>query len=71
MISHLSADPAVASGHMPELRVARMAHPTFAQFMAEFLVAQVINHERKFYQVKSKPCVSLLLLTTYIPNCCS
>lgn len=34
-----------------ELQVARFALPVYSQFLAEYIVAQIVAHERKFYQV--------------------
>ncbi len=47
VVKYLASDPSAPR----DLKVARLAHPTFSQFMAEYLVAQVVNHERRFYQV--------------------
>ncbi len=44
----LSSRPDVKPDH---LKVCRLSHPVFTQFMAEYLVAAVINAERKHYEV--------------------
>ncbi len=49
MFRFLSSRPDVKPDH---LKVCRLSHPVFTQFMAEYLVAAVINAERKHYQVQ-------------------